>query len=87
MRQQDEAGAGARNREVLDQVDRDDGAQAQQFVQVALVAQEDSFGVIARQEGDSFAKAVEQLFTGEGSDALEDFAAEQCSRIRAILRG
>jgi hypothetical protein len=50
-------GAGARNREVLDQVDGDDGAQAQQFVQVALVAKEDSFGVIARQDGDSFAEA------------------------------
>ncbi len=72
---------------LLDQVDGDDGAQARQFVQVALVAKEDSFGVIARQDGDTFAKAVEQFFAGEGFDALKDFAANQCSGVRAILCG
>jgi len=30
---------------------------------------------------------VEQFFAGEGFDALEDFAANQCSRVRAIMYG
>ncbi len=52
---------------------------------VTLVAKEDSFGVIARQDGVALAKAIEQFLAGERFDTLEDFAAEQCSRVRAIL--